>query len=501
MGTESNIFLNGPHAPSAVEGRFDDLPVIGSLPSGLSGAWYTMSSNPLFPPQMPERYHWFEGDGMICALTLANGRASVATRWVESVSLLAERRAGRALYGPFVNGSVIPMPPPAEGPPTKSPANTTAMMFADRLFVFSEEGLPHVLDPETLQTLGQFDFGSIQGPVSAHGRVDPDNGDLLFYGAVGPQLIWYRADRNARLLESQAFATGQPYVVHDFAVTPGYAIFFTTPTIVDIEGVQRGGAGMVWEDGLPATIWLLERGTGKVTSIVMPERFAITHFLNAWQEGNEIVVHGNRTHQWAVARADIDKPLKPGFFYPAFPWEWRIDSRAGTVRERQISTVNCEFARHDPRRVGRRVRYGYYAATGNEGFGHNWLFDRIMKLDIDSGAAVFSRPEGLTAPSETIFVPRPGGVKEDDGWTMTLWWNPAVDRTATATGTRALPRSSPAGARRRYAALPCRSVWCRTHGEGWLRVFGRIVSGMHIPGCYPELIRLQWRHVTSMLPP
>lgn len=428
MGMTNNIFLNGPHAPNPVEGRFDDLPVIGTLPPELAGAWHTMSSNPQFTPMMPERYHWFDGDGMVCALTIADGRASVATRWVESEGLQAERRAGKALYGPFVWGGAASTPP-AEGPAMKLVANTTAMMFADRLFVFSEQGLPHVLDPETMDTLGLFDFGEIQGPITAHGKIDPDNGDLLFFGAVGPQLIWYRADRNAKLLEKQVIPTGHFYSVHDFAVTPDYAIFFTGPTIVDIAGLQRGGPGLIWEDGLPATIWLLERSTGKVTSIVMPEPFAVTHFLNAWHEGEEIVVHASRTPQWAPSRADLEKPLKPEYFYPAFPWEWRINPRTGTVKDRQISPVNSEFARHDPRCVGKPVRYGYYAATNTGKFGENWLFDRIMKLDAISGEAVFSQPEGLTAPSETVFAPRPGGTAEDDGWTLTLWWNQAEDRT------------------------------------------------------------------------
>ncbi len=59
------------------------------------------------------------------------------------------------------------------------------MLVGGRLLIFSEADLPHeLLDDQTLATRGQYDFGGIQGPVTAHGRFDPDNGDLLFYGVA-----------------------------------------------------------------------------------------------------------------------------------------------------------------------------------------------------------------------------------------------------------------------------------------------------------------------------
>ena len=42
------------------------------------------------------------------------------------------------------------------------------------------------------------------------------------------------------------------------------------------------------------------------------------------------------------------------------------------------------------------------------------FYSQLIKLDVKSGSTELWREEG-TFPGEPIFVPRPGGVKEDDG--------------------------------------------------------------------------------------
>ena len=44
------------------------------------------------------RYHWFDGDGMVHAIHIEDGRAHYRNRWVASEGLKEERAAGHALY-------------------------------------------------------------------------------------------------------------------------------------------------------------------------------------------------------------------------------------------------------------------------------------------------------------------------------------------------------------------------------------------------------------------
>ena len=54
--------------------------------------------NPKFPPLGSYTYP-LEGDGMIHAVWIGQGKARYRNRWVWTNGLRAEERAGRALYG------------------------------------------------------------------------------------------------------------------------------------------------------------------------------------------------------------------------------------------------------------------------------------------------------------------------------------------------------------------------------------------------------------------
>jgi len=94
--SEVNPFLRGNFAPWREEGVTDGLQVIGEIPRDLNGTFFRAGPNPAFEPE--GRYHWFDGDGMVHAIKIEDGRASYRNRWVESDGLKEERKAGHALY-------------------------------------------------------------------------------------------------------------------------------------------------------------------------------------------------------------------------------------------------------------------------------------------------------------------------------------------------------------------------------------------------------------------
>ena len=67
----------------------------------LDGALYRIGPNPHFPPM--GRYHWFDGDGMIHAFIVRDGRASYRNRYVKTDGLRAEMKAGKALFGGLID--------------------------------------------------------------------------------------------------------------------------------------------------------------------------------------------------------------------------------------------------------------------------------------------------------------------------------------------------------------------------------------------------------------
>src|SRR6266404_5189776 len=94
--SDVNPLLQGNFAPWRLEGTAEDLDVVGEIPRELNGTFYRNGPNPAFEPV--GRYHWFDGDGMIHAISLRDGRASYRNRWVGSRGLAEERAAGQATF-------------------------------------------------------------------------------------------------------------------------------------------------------------------------------------------------------------------------------------------------------------------------------------------------------------------------------------------------------------------------------------------------------------------
>ena len=83
--SDANPFLQGNYAPWPMEGDAPELAIEGELPRELDGTFYRNGPNPAYEPL--GRYHWFDGDGMIHAIRLRDGRASYRNRWVRSAGL------------------------------------------------------------------------------------------------------------------------------------------------------------------------------------------------------------------------------------------------------------------------------------------------------------------------------------------------------------------------------------------------------------------------------
>jgi parallel beta-helix repeat protein len=79
-----------------------DLIIEGKIPGDLAGIFYRNGPDPLHPPREGD-YHWFDGDGMVFAFEIAEGRVSMRNRWVKTEKFLLEKAAGKRLFGVFGN--------------------------------------------------------------------------------------------------------------------------------------------------------------------------------------------------------------------------------------------------------------------------------------------------------------------------------------------------------------------------------------------------------------
>ncbi len=414
MWNSDNPYLNGNFAPWREEGDAYDLEVEGEIPRELQGALYRTGPNPHFKPL--GRYHWFDGDGMVHGFILKDGCAAYRNRYVKTDGLREEVRVGHALYGGLLEQ---PKELPAGLPPFKNAGNTNIIGYANRLLALWEAGLPHELKPLTLETVGLYSFGGkLNGPMTAHPKFDPINGDLLFFGyqPFPPYVTWYRADRAGNLVESRPVDTGLPVMMHDFVTTDNYAIFFVCPSVFRLENAGTGKPMLNWEPNHGTKIGAMNRKTGEVKWF-RTEAFYVFHFLNAYEENDALIVDGCRMAALDMSGNDFGKP--------PLPWRWSLNLGDGSVKGEQLEEVVAEFPRLDERLAGKKHRYGYFGA--NRALSGGTGFSCVMKRDYQTGKTEFQDLGGGKVPGEPVFVPCNSKSSEDDGWVLSVWYDPAVN--------------------------------------------------------------------------
>ena len=172
-----NPYLHGAYAPTINELSVENLPLQGELPADLVGCYFRNGPNPVYQPR--NRYHPFDGDGMIHAVYFDGGQVSYRNRYVRSAAFEQEAHDGRSVspgvMGPF-DYSVSPFG-------IKDTSNTDVFCYAGELLtLWYNAGYPYRLDSRSLDTIGYFELqGRRQRRMSAHSKVDWTSGELLFF--------------------------------------------------------------------------------------------------------------------------------------------------------------------------------------------------------------------------------------------------------------------------------------------------------------------------------
>ena len=424
--SEENPFLQGNFAPWRMEGDAPDLEVVGELPRDLRGTYYRNGPNQALEPI--GRYHWFDGDGMIHAIRLEDGRASYRNRWVLSDGLKEERAAGQALYPGLLEIK------PTEAPRFKVTANTNIVAHAGKLLALVESSLPTELRLGTLETVGLYDFaGKLAGAMTAHPKIDPATGEMLFFGysPFPPFLQYHVADRAGAIVHSEPIDVAWPSMIHDFAVTDRHTIFLLCPIVFDFAKAANGGSIFSWEPERGTRIGVMPRlGTSADVRWFDTDPCYVFHPMNAYEEGREIVLDVERYEQLLFMSPDSARNPDWRDKQVARLHRWRIDLEAGTLRSQALDDHEGEFPRVDERLVGRKHRFGYFAAIGPEG--NPTLrpeFTAVAKIDLERGGRVDVRAHGEgNGCGEPVFIPRRANAAEDDGWVVYL----AYDRGENA---------------------------------------------------------------------
>jgi carotenoid cleavage dioxygenase len=427
-------YMNGAWTPNRDEFNASDMTVIGSIPADIDGIYVRNTENPVHDPI--GRYHPFDGDGMIHAISFQNGTATYRNRFVRTKGFLAEQEAGRALWaGLMENPALSERPGWGAHEGLKDSSSTDVIIHAGKILsTFYQCGEPYRLDPLTLEPEGVDHWAPLDG-ISAHPKLDPKTGELLFfnYSKHAPYMHYGVVDAQNRLVHYAPVNLPGPRLPHDMAFTENYAILNDLPLFWDPTLLERNMHVVRFHGDMPARFGIIPRrgGADEVRWFEADPTYVL-HFLNAYEEGSEIILDGYFEENPAPASVNRGPAgyermmayLDQSLLRPKLH-RWRFDLKTGRTSEQRLGDRVLEFGVINNQFAGRKYRYAYSAVSKPGWF----LFTGLVKHDMQTGESWSVDFGDERYGSEPGFAPRLGAVDEDDGYLVSFVTDMIEDRS------------------------------------------------------------------------
>jgi len=417
-----NPYLHGVYAPTTRQVSADTLEVQGELPRDLFGGYFRNGPNSVHAPS--NRYHWFDGDGMVHGIWFEDGQARYANRWVQTRGHLAEQESGDTIWGGVLGPFDFSLP----GGPLKDTANTDLIHLDGKLYaLWYESGRLYELDARTLDTVGIERFGGqLQHRVSAHSKVCPHTGDFVFfsYGDRPPYMRYGVRARDGRFHQVDITLPG-PRRPHDIGMTPRFSILHDFPMFFDPELFARTGKRVpLFHREVPTRYGVIpRRGTDADVRWFEFEPCYMLHVVNCWEVGDKVVMVGCRTDDPTLRPNKADgriAAMLSGIKLQARLYRWEMDLRTGQTSEGPLDDLNAEFPMIHPDRVGVKNRYSYHQRIPYE---VPAAFHGLVKYDLHTGEREQVEYGDGVFGSEAPFAPSSDAgadAAEDDGYVVTF---------------------------------------------------------------------------------
>ncbi|WP_320675203.1 carotenoid oxygenase family protein [Prochlorococcus sp. MIT 1341] len=422
----------------------------GSLPEELCGTLYRNG-----PGQMERGGEWihhpFDGDGMISSINFRNGVATLTNRFVRTEAWGEEVSADKFLYrgvfgtqkpgGFFANAFDLRL---------KNIANTNVILLGDQLLALWEAAGPYALDPKTLKTKGLSTLGGVlkeNEAFSAHPKIDPghhyNQKRLVTFGVkTGPKskirLMEFanESEQSFHLIDDRIDNFDGFAFLHDFAITPNWAIFLQNSISINpipflfglksaaqcLSSIPNGQSRFLF---IPRDSGLFKGQTPRIFNA--PSGF-VFHHLNAWEDESKVAIESIYYDDFpSIGPGEDFREINFDLLPEGRLKRCEVDLASGRIRTSLLSKQCCEFAMVNPNFLGKKARFAWMATSEcEEG---NGPLQSIKKLDlIDGSSSKWSAaPRGFVG--EPIMLSKTDSNNEDEGWIMVMVWNGARKAT------------------------------------------------------------------------
>ena len=414
------------------EVTLDSIEMTGTFPGWLQGGLVRVTPAK-FDLGGERLAHWFDGLAMLHRFGIANGRVSYGNRFLRSDAHERAERGDRIGAGFATDPcrAIYKRVQTLFAPDLTDNANVNLMRLGERYVAMTETPLPVEFDPETLRTLGH--AGAAPGQVTtAHPHHDRERGEAINYAAHLGARSSYRIYATNAAGERRIVAelpVREPAYMHSFGMTERYAILVEFPLVVNPLRLALGGRSFIesyrWRPERGTRFRVIDRHTGAERMTASAEPFFAFHHVNAWEEGDEVVVDLVAFEDAGVIDALYIDRLRAGRTQPPSQLRrYRVRPGDATAAGELLLDRSIELPRSNYARANARPHRFVYAAGSSR---REW-FDEVVKFDAaDRSLRTWSAPGCY--PGEPVFVGRPGRDREDDGVVLSVVFDSATGRS------------------------------------------------------------------------
>ncbi|KAL6501980.1 Carotenoid cleavage dioxygenase 8, chloroplastic [Orobanche gracilis] len=428
-----------------------ELEVQGEIPSWLNGT-YLRNGPGLWHIGDYDFRHLFDGYATLVRLHFEKGRLIMGHRQIESEAYKASKKHNKLCFREF---SEVPKPDNFlayigdlaklfSGASLTDNANTGVVKLGDGRVVCLTETVKGsiIIDPETLDTLGKFEFSDNLGGLihAAHPIVTDSEFLTLLPDLINPGYLVVRMEpgtNERKVIGRVNCGSGpSPGWVHSFPVTEHYVVVPEMPLRYCAQNLLRAEPTPLfkfqWHPNSKAYMHVMCKASGKIVASVEVPLYVTFHFINAYEEKDEegrvtAVIADCCEHN---ADTSILQKLTLQNLRSSAGQDVLPDARVGRFRipmdrgpygsleaalDPNEHGKGLDMCSINPNFMGKQYRFAY--ATGAK---RPCNFpNTLTKIDLVEKKAK-NWLDGGSIPSEPFFVARPGATEEDDGVVISM---------------------------------------------------------------------------------
>ncbi len=341
------------------------LPIRGTFPEWLTGALIRTGPAKFEVGEHPF-HHWFDGLAMLHRFAFAGGRVVYLNRYLRSqaynqatVSGVISRREFatdpcRTLFQ-RVTSWFFPEPFTDNG-------SVNVAQWHDAIVALTETRLPVRFDPKTLATVGLREYDRhVKGAVStAHPHFDHIRGChytyLVDFGRRSKYRLVAIDDKTGKETVVATIPVDRPAYMHSFGMTQRDLILTEFPLVVNPLKLLLSGKPFIrnyqWQPERGVRFHIVEKDSGRLVRTARSESFFAFHHVNAFEDGNDILLDIVTRHDASVIDLLYLDKLRANFAVDPTGKLMRFRIAPGKdVPSEQLTDVTIELPRFD---YGRR---------------------------------------------------------------------------------------------------------------------------------------------------